>query len=187
MGGVILSAARSLRRCLWWGAMGLLLALSPVTTANEIALGVKAAFLYNFTKFIDWPPSSAAVEGERFNLCVAASLADTRQIERVVGGKSTQGKTLDVRFVSERAELSRCHMLYSTGETPYWNEQWLQEASNLPLVTVGEGANFIHRGGVIGLMIVDGKVRFNINEARAREQGVIISSKLLSLAQQVIR
>ncbi|MBB3046691.1 hypothetical protein FHR99_000927 [Litorivivens lipolytica] len=157
-----------------------------MAAANEIALGVKAAFLYNFTKFIEWPASAADTNG-RFNLCIAASLADTRQIERVVNGKSTQDKSIDVRFVSERGQLSDCHMLYSSGEAPYWSEQWLRETVTLPLVTVGEGEDFIERGGVIGLIIVDGKVRFVIHEARAREQGIVISSKLLSLAQRVVR
>ena len=175
------------RMRLWCCVTLAVLSLPTQAAAGEMALGVKAAFLYNFTKFIEWPASAAPGSGDTFQLCVAGSLLDTDAISQVLEGKTTQGKTLKVRFVSQHSELPGCHMLYSTGEKPYWSDEWLAQSVHLPVVTVGEGEDFVEKGGVIGLVIVDGKVRFAINEAKASGQDIVISSKLLLLARRVVR
>ncbi|WP_372747257.1 YfiR family protein [Litorivivens sp.] len=169
------------------GVLVVLLLAGQPAHSEDMVIGVKAAFLYNFTKFIQWPAVSFDADSDSLNLCVTADLQDANVVRQVVRGKSTQNRAIDFYYVTDRRALAQCHLWYVSKEAAQRNPDWFDEARQYPLVVVGEGDRFIDENGMIGLMIVDGRIRFAVNERRASTSSIHISSKLLSLAQRVVR
>ena len=139
---------------------------------------VKAAFLYNFVKFVEWPPEAAAGPLE---ICVAGQnpfgtvLADIVRDENV-GGRPIRArvilepdKSCDVVFVPRRANTSA----------------YLGAARGAPVLTVGETTAFTTQGGLVRFFLDGSNVRFEINRAAAERAGLRISSRLLQLARIV--
>lgn len=173
-----------------WQFLTLLVGLacaSVPTQADDMAIGVKAAFLYNFTKFIQWPDKAFARTDSQLVVCVSAPLQSANIIGKTVQGKTTQGRAIDYRYVTEKSALNGCHLWFVSSDTLERSSHWHTDLRTQPLVVVGEGEDFIEEFGTIGLLIVDGRIRFAINERRAIDSGLHISSKLLSLAQRVVR
>ena len=173
-----------------WHFLTMLLALvvaSFPARADDIAIGVKAAFLYNFTKFVQWPDAVFARPDSQLVLCVSAPLQAANIVGKTVQGKTTQGRAIDYRYVTERDALNGCHLWFVSSDSVERSAHWFSELRSRPLLIVGEGETFIEEQGTIGLLIVDGRIRFAINERRATQSGLHISSKLLSLAQRVVR
>ncbi len=154
---------------------------------DDIAIGVKAAFLYNFTKFIQWPDAAFARSDSQLVLCVSAPLQSANIVGKTVQGKTTQGRTIDYRYVTEKAALNGCHLWFVTSDGIDRYAHWIPQLRSQSILIVGEGEDFIEEQGTIGLLIVEGRIRFSINERRAIDSGLHISSKLLSLAQRVVR
>lgn len=166
--------------------LGLAMASVPAQ-CDDMAVGVKAAFLYNFTKFIQWPASAFEDVDSQLVMCVSTSLQSANIVGQTVRGKSSQGRAIEYRYVTERAALDGCHLWFVSGDYLNRSADWFSDLYSKPLLIVGEGNAFIEERGTIGLLIVDGRIRFVINERRATESGLQISSKLLSLAQRVVR
>lgn len=173
-----------------WCFMPLLLSLAIVSFpvhSDDMAVGVKAAFLYNFTKFVRWPESAFSGDKDDLVLCVSAPLQAANIVGQTVQEKRVQGRSIDYRYVTERIALRGCHVWFVTAEYADRHAQWFAETPSLPLLIVGDGDQFVDKVGTIGLLIIDGRIRFAINERRAAASGLHISSKLLSLAQRVVR
>ena len=141
---------------------------------------VKAAFLYNFARFTNWPEHT----GDIFRLCV---LGDTpfSQALGVLNGKVVHNKTLTITRLDHASVFDGCELVYiGTSYTDELDEviALLQEQS---VLTVSDIDAFIDHGGIIGFRIVDNRIRFEINASAAARAGLSISSRLLSLANRV--
>ena len=154
---------------------------------DDIAIGVKTAFLYNFTKFVQWPDAAFERSDSQLVLCVSAPLQAANIVGKTIQGKTTQGRVIDYRYVTEKAALNDCHLWFVSSDSIERSANWFSELRSQPVLIVGVGEAFIEDEGTIGLLIVDGRIRFAINERRATDAGLHISSKLLSLAQRVVR
>lgn len=142
---------------------------------------VKAAFLYNFAKFVRWPVEDFPEKGEQIELCVLAE--DRFQPElRTINGKSVQGRTLSLRSVADIEEVDRCHLLFLTPSQDERVEDVINRLQTQHVLTVSDIHDFARRGGIIGLVTIDNKIRFEINLDAARRAGLKISSNLLRLA-----
>lgn len=161
------------------------LALTPLPGAQEIAPDlehqVKAAFLYNFARFIEWPPDAPEGEGS-FVIGVLGSDATSRALEATVQGKSVGGRTIQVRPVKSQDEALQCHMLFVGSETAERLRPVLKAVRGSAVLTVGDSEAFAREGGIVHFVMQDRHVRFAVNTDAAARAGLKISSKLLQLA-----
>jgi hypothetical protein len=142
---------------------------------------LKAAFLYNFTKFIEWPPQSFPDAAAPVIVAVLGPPEFASELERVVRDRKINGRGILVKPIRTVAEAATAQMLFvSAAADPQLAE--LQAAlAHRPIVTVGESAAFA-KSGTITFVLQDDKVRFEINSDAAEKAGIHISSQLLKLA-----
>lgn len=170
-----------------WGLMVLLiLGVGTTSLANGAPEHqVKVAFIYNFTKFIQWPAVAQPPATDEMMLCVVGE-RPLRDIEKLEG-RETFGRSIVVRMNVPAKEWSRCDILYiAESEAPRVNEI-LARVATWPILTISDMPDFADKGGIIGLRIHDGRVRFDINLATARRIEMHISSQLLGLAVRVLQ
>jgi YfiR/HmsC-like len=144
---------------------------------------VRAAFLYNFTKFVDWP-ASAQKSAEPFRMCVLADAEFTRAVETIIGGESVLGRPL-VLITPETPEVARaCQLLFVAHAEPE-GARYLAAVRDYPVLTVGDAPRFLDAGGAIQFVLVDQRVRFDINLVAAERAGLRVSSNLLRVARTI--
>ena len=154
-----------------------ILLCAAAAVAQEISLEyqVKAAYLFNFTKFVDWP-ADAIAPGAPLTICVAAPNPFGRALEETIRGEVVGGRTLATRVVRDPAG---CHVLFvpdGVSAAPL-----LRDARTRPILTVGESEDFLRDGGVINFVMQGGKVRFDISPEAAERAQLRVSSRLLRL------
>jgi hypothetical protein len=175
------------RRHLATGAIvALLTPWSVPARVNQTTLenDVKAAFLYNFTKFIEWPPPSQPV-ADPFRLCVLADAAFTRAVDSTIADEAVDGRRL-VRVEPQSVdEVRGCAILYVGREHLDRGARLLAAARDLPVLTVGEGPQFVEHGGAIGFVLENNRVRFDVSSRAVQRSGLKVSSKLLRVARSV--
>jgi len=147
---------------------------------------IKAGFIYNFGKLVEWPgsafpqPTSPIVIGILGNDTFAATL------EHVVEGKKIDARPFVVKRLRWRKDFNcSCHILFIAAAETMHAEDAILAQKNTPVLTIAERAGFARRGGVINFTLEDSKVRFEVNVDAARQVGLNISSRLLSLAKIV--
>src|SRR5882672_10223676 len=109
---------------------------------------VKAAFLYNFARFVEWPPDTTAGETS-FIIGVLGPDATSRALEETVQGKSVGGRTILVRPVKSQEEAAQCHMLFVGSETPERMARLLAAVRRSAILTVGDSDTFAREGGIV--------------------------------------
>ncbi len=161
-----------------------LIAESLPAQAQE-ASHVKAAFLYNFAKFVEWPPGAFADAGAPIVLGyfpgdpMAAALEGLR-------GKVIQGRRLEVKRSRSLEDLKRCQIFFASSSERPALPQILGGLRNSPVLTItDEVDNFAQLGGIINLILVEDKIRFDICVPNAQQSGLKISSQLLKLAKTI--
>jgi hypothetical protein len=143
---------------------------------------VKAAFLYNFAKFVEWPGSAFKSANEPVTICVLGRNPFGNTLEDAVAGKVVEGRTFAVRQISGMQGAGGCRILFVSGSERKQFRAGAASIAGQGLLTVGEWKEFIADGGVVNFKLESGKVRFEINVAAAERENLRISSKLLSLA-----
>jgi hypothetical protein len=146
---------------------------------------VKAAFVFNFAKFIEWPTDSFKGPDDPLMICVLGQDQMANSLREAVNGKAIDGRPLVVRQVTIGQISNDCNILFVGSSATKRFQSSLRESAGL--LTVGETPGFATDGGVICFKLEDGKIRFEINVAAAEHQQLHISSKLLSLAEIVKR
>jgi len=169
------TAARTL------GSLALLLGLFVPSVAQAVSeYKVKAAFLLNFGKYVEWPPS--AIRGDSLDICVLGSDPFGDALDETVAGRTVGKRRVQARRVSSVAGADGCNILFVSRDEQSRVDAVLSGLADSPVLLVGEQERFARRGGMINFIEVDNKVRFEINEAAARRAGLKISSQLLKLA-----
>ena len=144
---------------------------------------VKAAFLFNFVKFIEWPADSFHDNGGRMRLCLLSDERFGRELERIAAGKVVDGHALEVIRIGPGERARGCHVLFVASSQGGTVHDTLAQVRGAPVLTVGDSPEFIRQGGIIRFFLLDNRVRFEISRAAAEQCGLKISSKLLALAQ----
>jgi hypothetical protein len=160
-------------------------AFAPFASAQTAsAPALKAAFLYNFAKFSEWP-GDALAPGQQLAMCVVgdASIADA--LSQTIKGRAIEGHELTVTVLKPDASASGCHLLYVSSSEIQRSAGLLLGARNAPVFTVSDADKFAESGGLAQLIVEHDRMRFAINIACARRGRLILSSKLLSLAKIV--
>lgn len=162
-----------------------LLALLPAAAFAQYAEAeVKAAFVFNAAKFAEWPVEHLPA-GEPLRLCVLGMPGGPGTFGaalRALEGKTLQGHTLEVRAGPTLAPLRPCHLLVLMPDAP--DARWVL-AGEQGTLTFGDSDGFIDAGVIIGITVVERRVRFDVNLEAARRGGIGLSAQLLRLARQV--
>jgi len=162
-------------------AIVLFLPTTYAQTPQEYA--VKAGFLYNFPKFVEWP--AGAFSDANFVLCVVgADPFDT--VLDTLNGKLVGGRPLVVKRYSAAGPLGGCQVLFVSDSERRRMGQILAAIGKAPVLLVGEMENFTQLGGMIQFVTTDKGVQFEVNIETARQHGLQFSARLLRLASTVI-
>ncbi len=144
---------------------------------------VKAAFIYNFIQFVDWP--SSAFPDARAPIIVGVIGEDPfgGALEQVMRGKAVNGRNLAIRRCDNVDQVDGCHVLFVGGLDGEHRAAALARAATGGVLTVGETDDFTRSGGIIQFFLDDHRIRFEINARAAEQAHLTISSKLLRLAR----
>ncbi len=143
---------------------------------------VKAAFLYNFAKFVEWPPEAFEKPSQAFVFCVLGEDPFGRALDEVLDGRKIGGRASIVRHISDARRAKGCQILFVGSSEPKSVLADLAGIGDFGLLTVGESDTPAAEGMIIDFTLEDGKIRFVINAAGAEREKLRFSSRLLSLA-----
>jgi len=144
---------------------------------------VKAAFLYNFTKFVEWPQDAFYSAGEPLTICIIGSDPFGSGID-FIKTKTVNNRRLEIRRLGEPADTRECRVLFISPSEKMRMQEILNAVKEQDILTVSDIVGFAHYGGIIELYVKDRKVRFRINAAAARKHRLKIGSQLLELAEK---
>lgn len=141
---------------------------------------LKAAFLYNFSKFVQWPADRFANETSPIVIAVLGPSPFGGELDRLVRERLVNGRAIEVRPIASAADISRAHIVFvPAGAEPLLDAGPLVAPG---VLTVGESEGFASRGGIIRFILVEEKVRFEIDQGSAERAGLKLSGQLLKLA-----
>jgi len=144
---------------------------------------VKAAFLYNFGRFVEWPPQPRPPSA--FTICVLGQDPFGPVLDELIKGKTIQDLKVVVRRLERVEDAGDCRILFISSSEDVRLAHILATLHGRSVLTVGEAERFAHRGGMINFRLEGAKVRFEINPDAAGQAGLTISSQLLKLARIV--
>jgi hypothetical protein len=146
---------------------------------------VKAAYLYNFTKYVEWPPETA--QGlEPFRLCVVADGVIRSAIHRTVDGEMVDGRPLVMVAPQTLRDAQQCQILFVGRSEREQASKLLAAVRDRPVLTVGDSSRFMEQGGMIEFLLQDRRVRFDVNLPSAQRSKLRVSSNLLRVARKVL-
>lgn len=147
---------------------------------------VKAAFLFHFAQFVDWPPEAFKAMDSPVTYCTAGGDPFEGGLDESVKGKTISGRPVRVLHFKEAGESQGCQILFLGIADKKVVSATLGKLNGSPVLTVGESEHFAQGGGMIGFFLEDNKVRFEINLEAAERAKLKISARLLALAKTVI-
>ncbi|MSU57808.1 MAG: YfiR family protein [Pedosphaera sp.] len=146
---------------------------------------VKAAFLYNFTQFTDWPASAFASTNAPIVIGIVGEDPFGKTMDEVVSGEVVRGRLLVLKRLGADEDLRGCHVLFISRSAKERLPAMLSQLKGSPVLTVSDLNGFGQQGGMVNLLLVNKTVKMEINQAAAEEAGLQISAKLLKLARIV--
>jgi hypothetical protein len=156
-----------------------------VDTSAATDTQVKAVFLFNFAKYVDWPATAFSNATAPITIGVIGTGSFDDSIQHVVEGKTINGRRFVIKHLAADSELAGCHILFISHSEASRMGPILDRAGALPILTVGEDEQFARNGGIINFVLKNGNVRLEIDLAAAKKAGLSISSKLLAVADVV--
>ena len=147
---------------------------------------VKAAFLFNFAKFVEWPPSSFSDASAPLRICVFGLNPFGQELRDIAHEKTVNGRKLEVSDVADLQQARKCQILFISSSEKKQMKQILTGLSGTGVLTVGDTKGFAEQGGMINFVLENDRVQFEVSRKAAEQAGLKISSKLLSVAKLVI-
>ncbi|HWO29072.1 MAG TPA: YfiR family protein [Candidatus Acidoferrum sp.] len=147
---------------------------------------IKAGFIFNFAKFVDWPPTTFAQPDSPIVIGILGTDPFGAIIDQIVQDKKIGGRGFVVKRLkwgTDPKDLRDCKILFVGASERLHIDELVQIVRGLPILTVGETPGFAEHGGVIRFVLEDNRVRFEVNVEAARQAGLTISSRLLTLAR----
>jgi hypothetical protein len=151
---------------------------------RSLEYAVKATYLYKFVPFVAWPSGAFATPASSFDICILGDTNFAILVTNGVAGQNADGHPLAVRRVTTIAEESSCQVLFISSSDAAIMNAALIAVRGKPVLTVTDAApSGAH--GIVNFVLLDDRVRFEIDLGQAARNGIAISSKLLSLAVTV--
>jgi hypothetical protein len=168
---------------------GLLLCLLSARAAysqsadSPVEYQVKAAFLLNFTKFIDWPAASFANPDSPITICILGKDPFGSVLDEIVQGETVNTRKVTVQRISQPPGPQTCHVVFVS--EPDKDISKTLSGLGRGVLTVGQGDRFLRDGGMVALVVDNRRVRFDINQTAATGAGLGLSARLLNVARAV--
>jgi hypothetical protein len=175
--------------CRLWCATAItvtaLCAPAPLAAQNATTAEVKAAFLYNFARFTEWPADAFGETSAPFVIAISGDEVLRQTIDYLTRGKVISGRPVQTRNVTEPADVASAQILYIGGHSLERAPDLLKEAGRLPVLTIGDSERFCENGGMIAFLIERNRVRFEIQFDATEQARLKVSSRVLSLAKAI--
>ncbi|MFK7898098.1 MAG: YfiR family protein [Myxococcota bacterium] len=146
---------------------------------------VKAAFLFNFVRYVEWPEDVFEGKSSKVKICMLGAESFGGVVSQIVSGKSVGDRKVKVESIDSLDSANACHLLYLGEGAPVGLLGGMPELSEAPVFTVSDSEGFAERGGMANFFRADNKVRFEMNPGAAKKARLKISSRLLRLAKVV--
>jgi YfiR/HmsC-like len=146
---------------------------------------VKAAFLFHFAQFVDWPSDAFNSGDQSLDMCIFDDEPHLQELQSALEGKAIGARVVHVRLLHQTQPVQGCSILFLGRDEGRRQTAALRNLHGQPVLTIGESNNFLSEGGIIRLHLVQDKVRFDINVGVADSSHLKISSRLLLLASSV--
>ncbi|MEO8127249.1 MAG: YfiR family protein [Bryobacteraceae bacterium] len=151
--------------------------------AQSLEYQVKAAFLLNFTKFVDWPPGSFGDGSSPVSICILGPDSFGSAIDRIVVGEVVNSRKVVIQRLKDLPPPKPCQVLFARKSEK--DMPRLLSELGPGVLTVGESDSFLSDGGMINFVVDNRRVHFDINQAAAEKAGIKLSARLLSVARAV--
>jgi hypothetical protein len=163
--------------------MATILGLQPASiggTSGDVELHIKAAYLFNFGRYVSWPdPFGEVVIG------VVGGGAIVDVLEKTISGKTINGRAYRVKVFRSVDHLDRCEILFLPRAEAKHAQTVLAAVSGKSVLTVSDSDGFTDNGGMIEFRLIDDTLKFDINPGAAEKAGLKISSELLRVARDI--
>jgi len=174
--------------CVAAGVALLFLAAASGSNARQVGeYEVKAAFLLNFAKFVEWPPQAFQDSKGPFVIGIVGDDPFGDTLQQVVKGQTAQRRRIEIHHFKLAEDFGNCHLLFVSDSLAAQTDHILMRLQGRPVLTASEKEEFVRQGGVIGFALVDKSVRFDVNPQAAAAVDLKISSKLLAVAREVLQ
>jgi hypothetical protein len=167
-----------------WMMFGVTPLIGQQVKASEYQ--VKAAYLYNFGRFVEWPPK-AAEANNAFTVCVLGQDPFGLALNATLADETVHGKSVVAKRIPDLAEAVNCRILFISSSEADRLKQILATLKDASVLTVSDLPNFSQSGGMVQFTMEGSRVRFEVNLAPAERAGLVLSSELLKVAVNVRR
>ena len=175
----------TVKRALLFGICSLL-SLSSFARGEPSEDQVKAAFVYNFAKFVEWPDSAFDDKNTPLFLCVLGKDKVSAALQ-LLEQREVQGRQLRVSLLSgsgkDNFKNERCHILFVANSEAARQPEIIQQFAAIPVLTVANNLDFVKQGGMISLYVDEQRVQFAINQNATHNNGLKLSARMLQLAR----
>ncbi len=162
-----------------------LAAMSAPVWAESTEAELRAAFIFSFAKYVDWPAEVLKANPTVLPMCLLGSSNEVFDALIDLNGKLIKGRNLQIRASTRGDNLKSCQMLVVADSEEEYFANILRRLEGAPVLTINGSSSFLDAGGIIILVAEGKKLRFDINLAAARRNDLVLSSSLLKLARKV--
>ena len=171
----------------WMFITAVLMALPLASRAQKVSdQEVKAAYLYSFAKFVDWPAGAFSNGGAAIRICLFSGDPLEPNLKEIVRGKSVANHPVMVVDVQSPEESRTCHVLFVGAAQDGHRRQILEVLRGAWVLTVGDAPEFTSDGGIIQFVLYKDRIQFEVNHKAALDAQLNVSSRLLRVARTVI-
>lgn len=183
---LLLAHSRRMAGWLLQAALGLclLVGLQPANAQQATDASVKAAYLYNFLPYVDWPPSSLTAVEVPLVVGVVGNDAVRAELQAIVAGRQVHGRPVTVRAISESDPPDGLHAVFVGRDANL--PRFLDRVRGRPILVVTDSAQGRDAGSMLNFVPVQGRIRFEASPAAAERAGLKLGSRLLAVAERVL-
>jgi hypothetical protein len=159
--------------------VGVVLLMASFVSEAQVNYKIHSLFIYKFTQYIEWPDKGS---GGNFVIGVVGSSPLTPELEALAATKKVDAKTIIVKKLSASADMSDCHMVFVSESQSGQLNSILGKLSGKPVLVMSEANGGAKKGAGVNFIIVDDKMKFELNKASIEKQGLKVSGELVKLA-----
>lgn len=164
--------------------IGIATVLHPVAWGGELENKVKTAYIYNFTKFIDWPGDTGAETSAPLKICFLGS-DPLRTLLGELNNRQVRGRSIKVVRIKDVDAIPPCNVIFISRSEERKLSLILERLQGTHALTVSDISQFSHKGGMIGFVTENERVKIEVNQKSVRLAGLKVSAKLLEIARVI--
>jgi hypothetical protein len=149
------------------------------------AYQIEAVYLYDFSKFVEWPAATGTAKSAPFNICILGQDPFGATLDTTLSGERVEGANLAARRIAEPRDAEGCKIVFVSDSEENRLKAVLDQLEGGSALTVSDIRDFSQRGGMVQFVVANGKVRFEVNVKNAADAGLTFSAELLEVALAV--